>query len=88
VACGWIEAWLHGDKRAVAALGTARDWQVLKDMNAEGDYPEVLWQYADAVTHGGTVPGGKRAVRESLGALEGPEPITVEESYKDALGCI
>jgi hypothetical protein len=73
VACGWIEAWLHGDKRAVPALAGARDWQVLEDMNAEGDYPEVLWQYADAVAHGGTVPGGK--------------PITVKESYKDALGC-
>jgi hypothetical protein len=74
VACGWIEAWLRGDRRAIAALATAREWQVLKDMNADGDYPEVLWQYADAVVHGGTVPGGK--------------PITVEESYKDALGCI
>jgi hypothetical protein len=74
VACGWIEAWLKGDKRAAPALATARDWQVLKDMNAEGDYPEVLWQYADAVAHGGTVPGGK--------------PLTMEESYKDALGCI
>jgi len=73
VACGWIEAWLHGDNRAVAELATARDWQVLKDMNAEGDYPEVLWQYADAVVHGGTVPGGK--------------PLTVKESYKEALGC-
>jgi hypothetical protein len=73
VACGWIQAWLKGDKQAVTALATARDWQVLNDMNAEGDYPEVLWQYADAIVHGGTVPGGK--------------PLTVEESYKDALGC-
>ncbi len=73
VACGWIEAWLHGDKRAVPALATARDWQVLNDMNAEGDYPEVLWQYADAVVNGGTVMGGK--------------PLTVKESYRDALGC-
>jgi hypothetical protein len=73
VACGWISAWLHGDRRAVTALASARDWQVLKDMNAEGDYPEVLWQYADAVVHGGTVMGGK--------------PLTVQESYKDALGC-
>ena len=73
VACGWISAWLQGDKRAVTALANVRDWQVLKDMNADGDYPEVLWQYADAVVHGGTVLGGK--------------PLTVKESYKDALGC-
>jgi hypothetical protein len=74
VACGWIEAWLNGDKNAAPALATARDWKVLNDMNAEGDYPEVLWQYADAVVNGGTVPGGK--------------PLTVKESYKSALGCI
>jgi hypothetical protein len=32
----------------------------------------VLWQYADAVASGGSVPGGKKG-------------ITVEESYESAL---
>jgi hypothetical protein len=73
VACGWIEAWLKGDDRAVAALRTARDWAVLKQMSAEGHYPEVLWQYADAVVTGGTIMGGK--------------PLSVQESYREALGC-
>jgi hypothetical protein len=43
-------------------------------MNADGDYPEVVWQYADAVNGKGDVPAGK------LG-------LTVEETCTDALGC-
>ena len=46
---------------------------VLNQMNADGDYPEVVWEYADAIAGDGTIMGGKR--------------LTVEESYKDALGC-
>jgi hypothetical protein len=74
VACGWIEQWQRaraaGDaaaaQRAVAALSTSHDWKVLRDMDAEGDYPEVLWQYADALA----VPGaGESAVEGYRGAL-------------------
>ena len=43
-------------------------------MNAEGDYPEVVWQYADAFNAAATCPAGKPGV-------------TVEDSYRDALGC-
>jgi hypothetical protein len=79
VVCGWIAEWADakaaGDEartgRAVDALATSRDWPVLREMNAEGDYPEVVWQYADAVAGDGTVVGGKT--------------LTVEESYKAAL---
>ena len=42
-------------------------------MEREGAYGEVLFQYVDAIASGGTVIGGK--------------PLTVEGSYKDALGC-
>jgi hypothetical protein len=60
VACGWIEEWQRagasGDaaaqQRAVAAMATSRDWAVLHEMDAEGDYPEVVWQYADEVAAG------------------------------------
>jgi hypothetical protein len=75
VVCGWIERWLDGDRAAAAAaLAGSRDWPLLKAMNAEGDYPEVVWQYADALNGQGTVPGGK------LG-------LTVGGTYRDALGC-
>lgn len=74
VACGWIEQWQRaraaGDtaaaQRAVAALATSHDWKVLRDMDAEGDYPEVLWQYADALAAPGA---GESAVDGYRGAL-------------------
>jgi hypothetical protein len=79
VVCGWIGAWADakadGDERGMAraadALATSREWPVLREMDAEGDYPEVVWQYADAVAADGTVVGGKT--------------LKVEESYKAAL---
>ena len=43
-------------------------------MDAEGDYPEAVWQYADAVNGASTVPGGKPG-------------LTIGGTYKDALGC-
>ena len=46
-------------------LGTARDWPVLNDMDARGDYPEVVWEYAAAVAAGEVAEGH----REGLGCL-------------------
>ena len=74
VVCGWIERWLAGDPKAAAALASSRGWPLLHQMDAEGDFPEVVWQYADAVNGKSAVPGGK------LG-------LTVDGTYKDALGC-
>jgi hypothetical protein len=79
VACGWLATWADakaagddaGVRRAVVALAWSRDWPILREIDAEGDYPEVLWKYADAVAGDGTVMGGK--------------VLTVEESYKSAL---
>jgi hypothetical protein len=47
---------------------------VLLEMEDEGDYPEVLWEYAAAMATDGDVPGG------------GPG-MTVEATYRTALGC-
>ena len=69
---GWLRV-LLAFAGAAAALATSHQWRVLDEMNTEGDYPEVLWQYADALQADGTVLGGKR--------------LTIEESYRDALGC-
>ena len=77
VACGWIETWIDGEPKeraeAIAALKTAGSWAVLKEMEREGKYGEVLRQYVDAIAADGKAVGGK--------------PVSVEESYKDALGC-
>ena len=81
VACAWLDRWVaarrstddSGVRQAVGALATSHDWRVLHDMQAEGAYPDVLWQYADAAATNAPIPAGKR--------------LTVEESYGDALGC-
>jgi hypothetical protein len=81
VACAWIARWVHARREAddVAAATAAetmkgsRDWPILREMDAQGDYPEVLWEYGDAMAGDGTVPAGRL--------------LTVEESYKSALGC-
>ena len=81
VACAWLDRWVtarHGGdarsvRQAVGALGTSHDWGVLQDMQAAGDYPKVLWQYADAAAAEAPIAAGKK--------------LTVEQSYPDALGC-
>jgi hypothetical protein len=60
VACSWLddlaEAKRAGDaarvQRDADVLATARQWPVLKDMAADGDYPEVLWGLLPAVEKG------------------------------------
>lgn len=82
VACAWIGRWVDarasgdapGARAAVAAMATAHGWAVLRGMDAEGDYPEVLWQLADAMGDDADVPAGKPGV-------------TVADAYRDALGC-
>lgn len=81
VACAWIERWIDAkaagnvEQAAAAAdaLATSRNWAILLEMQAEGAYPQVLWEYADAVAGDGTIVAGT--------------VLTVEESYQDAFGC-
>jgi hypothetical protein len=81
VACAWLDRWAaarragHGAalRQAVGALSTSHDWRVLHDMRAEGEYPRVLWEYADAAATNAPIVAGKR--------------LTIEESYRSALGC-
>jgi hypothetical protein len=81
VACSWIDRWVtarragdeDGARKAVEAMATASSWPVLDEMEDEGDYPEVVRQYATGMAGNGLVPAGK--------------PLTVEESYATALGC-
>jgi hypothetical protein len=83
VACGWLDRWSDakdaGDTatrdEAVAAMKTSHDWRILHEMNEEGDWPEVLWEIADAMDGGG-VPTGKGLV-----------PLDDRELYVSALGC-
>ncbi len=71
VACQWIgefeRATRAGDQAAASdaaeAMASSRDWAVLKEMDATGDYPDVVRQLADEMS-AGQVPAGWR---EALG---------------------
>jgi DNA-directed RNA polymerase specialized sigma24 family protein len=81
VACGWIEQWVTarrtGDDAAsaaaVEAMQSSRRWPILREMQTEGDYPKVLWAFADAIKRNTAIPAGKTT--------------TVEQGYRSALGC-
>ncbi len=81
VTCAWLDQWVTatatGDTEladiAVAALSTSREWSILIEMEPQGGYSGVVWEYADAIAGDGTVIGGR--------------VLTVEESYQAALGC-
>jgi len=69
--CAWLESFEDATAHqqpalaaeAVRVLGTSRHWPILQEMNAQGDYPEVVWDYGDQVA-AGKVPEG---YREGLG---------------------
>jgi hypothetical protein len=69
--CAWLEAFENATAHdqqgradeAARVLGTSRQWPILRQVNPEGDYPEVVWEYADQ-TADGQVPEG---YREGLG---------------------
>jgi hypothetical protein len=77
VACGWVKVWVDGASKekaeAVESMRKIQTASVLKAMASEGDYGSVLRVYAEAMATDGTVVGGKE--------------LSVEASYKDALGC-
>lgn len=60
-------------QRAVDAMASSHDWQILDDMLAEGEYPNVVWEYADAMSGDGTIVAG--------------EVTTVEATHQRAFGC-
>jgi len=65
VGCAWLDQWTaakkSGDKakaaEAVAAMKTSHSWKILAEMDTEGDYPEVLWEYADSIAKNQTPKG-------------------------------
>lgn len=84
VACGWIESWVaakaDGDSAAAAtaakAMASSHGWAILNEMNADGDYPEVLWEYADTMNGITDLdPNGQ------------PWKVDVASTYRQALGC-
>lgn len=68
VACAWIREYAAAKAAgatgrmaaATDALQASKTWPILREMDAEGDYPEVVWEYADEVK-AGRVPEGYQA---------------------------
>jgi hypothetical protein len=60
VSCLWFRQWGEArrigdgaaEAEAVKAMATARHWRVLHQMDAEGDYPEVVWELAREMPSG------------------------------------
>jgi hypothetical protein len=86
VSCRWLQRWAKarrtGDTaavdQAVAAMATAKDWPILEEMQQEGDYPRILWQYADAMrsgqVKGGSLEEGASSALGCSGVQIGPGP--------------
>ncbi|HZO68270.1 MAG TPA: hypothetical protein VFB74_25005 [Kribbellaceae bacterium] len=76
VACAWIDRWAaarkagndEGVREAVDALKSSRSWKVLREMQAQGAFPEVLWETVDVVVTG----------KVKLGKSSNPKEPTVE----------
>ena len=77
VACAWFKEYAAAKSAgnesrmaaAAAALEASHDWPILHEMDARGDYPEVLWEYTDMVA-AGNVPEGHRQGRGLLVGLD------------------
>jgi hypothetical protein len=73
VACSWFRQWgedrSQGDSAGVAeaeaALAGAKNWPVMREMESEGGYPQILNEYASAM------PSGQWYGRSLLGAVDG-----------------
>ena len=58
--CAWLESYENARnhdqngraQQALSVLGTSHDWPILREMDKDGDYPEVLWQIADEARAG------------------------------------
>ena len=104
VACAWIDQWIDAtskgnDRRAreaVNAMATSHNWAILLEMNEAGDWPEAVWEYANAMAtfrvemNAGSWP---EAVWKYANAMPdnspvgGGRPMTIEEAYDSTLGC-
>ncbi|MFI6826187.1 hypothetical protein ACIBG5_03720 [Kribbella sp. NPDC050241] len=79
VSCAWLNQWTaakkSGDKakvaEAVAAMKTSHSWPILKEMAKGGDYPRVLWSYADSIAKDQAPAGLTRTPDAELGYVDG-----------------
>lgn len=82
VTCAWIGQWVDArkagdaaaERAALNAVEGSRDWAVLNEMKARGDWPDAVQGLADAMAGRAPVVGGR-------------DGLTVEGTYRQTLGC-
>lgn len=65
VTCSWIRRWVEATRngnalearQAAEAMATSHDWDILREMDDQGDWPNEVWLYADAIGTDGAVNG-------------------------------
>lgn len=94
VACAWIRQWdaatQAGDTaaaaEAVAAMGTSHEWPVLREIAPQGEYAQTVWEFADALAHGG-VNGDARDGELITDEVPVDDAGTTATLYEMGLGC-
>jgi hypothetical protein len=80
VICGWLDQWSAAKaagnaadvEAAERAMDTARSWPILREMEAEGDFPEIAWDWAeDQRGASGFGPNTSRNYDAALGCNDG-----------------
>jgi hypothetical protein len=92
VACEWLDQWANavqsGDvaaaDEAIEAMSTSREWEILKEMESQGGWAQVIWEYA------GEMRRDDRAALLGIGGTETLPDGRVYEltpSYATGIGC-
>jgi hypothetical protein len=95
VTCAWIRQWdtatQSGDTaaadEAVAAMATSREWPVLQEIEPEGAYADVVWEFADALANGGLAIDPKNGDESIVDEVPVDDAGTTATRYEMALGC-
>ena len=92
VGCGWLDQWAAairtGDdasaQQAIDAMATSRDWAILREMEDQGGWSQVVWEYAREMAN-----DNRGALLGVAGTETTPDGRVYEisPSYATGLGC-
>jgi hypothetical protein len=92
VACAWLDQWAAAVKagdteaaqEATDAMSTSRDWAILREMEDQGGWSQVIWEYAGQM---------RRDERQALLGSGGTETLPngstyeIRPAYATGIGC-